>query len=89
MNSFEKFKEKQLPPKEAFYNDLSKQHISQDDYDFVQDLWDTFKLKNLGQLHDLYMEVDTLQLADVFETFGEMSLYNYRLILHTSVHYHP
>ena len=49
MDSFESLKEKQLPPKEAFYNDLSKQHISQDDYEFVQDLWDTFKLKNLGQ----------------------------------------
>ena len=79
MDSFDKFKEEKLPSKESFYNDLCKQHISQEDYDFIHELWNTFKLKNLGQLHDLYMEVDTLQLADVFETFRDRSLKNYRL----------
>ena len=32
MNSFEKFEETSLPPKEMFYNDLKKKDISDADY---------------------------------------------------------
>ena len=64
---------------EAFYNDLAKEEISQKDYDFINKLWNTFKLKNMGELHDLYMETDVMLLADVFETFREVSLANYKL----------
>ena len=67
MDCFEKFKETQLPPKQAFFNDLTKKHISDEDYSFLQKLWTTFQLENLGELHNLYVETDTLLLADVFE----------------------
>jgi len=73
MDSFDKFKETQLPPQEAFFSDLTKKHIANADYNFVQNLWTTFQLKNLGELHDLYVEADTLLLADVFENTGKLS----------------
>ena len=79
MNSFEKFEETSLPPKEMFYNDLKKKDISDADYSFVKELWSTFQLKNLGELHDLYMESDVLLLTDVFEGFCRWSLLKYRL----------
>ena len=79
MDSFEKFDEICLPPREKFYNDLSKKHISNEDYTFIHELWNTFQLKNLGELHDLYMETDVLLLADVFEEFRHFSLLKYRL----------
>ena len=33
-----------------------------------------FKLNNLGDYHDLYVQSDSLLLADVFENFRDMCL---------------
>jgi hypothetical protein len=79
MNSFDKFKETELPPKSKFYNRLTQKHISSEDYSFVQKLWTTFRLDNLGELHDLYVETDTLLLADVFENYRKVIHKNYEL----------
>ena len=79
MDSFDKFKETKLPPQEAFFSDLTKKHISNADYNFVQKLWTTFCLKNLGELHNLYVETDTLLLADVFENYRKVIHNNYEL----------
>ena len=79
MDSADRFKETKLPPEEDFYNDLAKQHITHEDYTFVKNLWKTFKLRNLGELHNLYMETDTLLLADVFENYREVIMKNYDL----------
>ena len=38
-----------------------------------------FKLKNLGEYHDLYVQSDTLLLADVFEKFRNMCIKVYQL----------
>ena len=79
MNSFKKFKETKIPKKEDYYNDLTLKHISKEDYDFAHQLFETFKLKNLGELHDLYMETDVVLLGDVFENFRKFSMKNYEL----------
>ena len=42
-------------------------------------IWEVFKLKNLGELHDLYVETDTLLLADVFENYRQVIHKNYGL----------
>ena len=81
MDNFQKFEKTELPSRDDFTNDLTKKKISDDDWDFVNDLWKTFQLKNLGELHDLYMETDTLLLADVFE--------NYRKVIHTNYELDP
>ena len=38
-----------------------------------------FKLNNLGDYHDLYVQSDTLLLADVFGNFKDMCLKEYEL----------
>ena len=42
-------------------------------------LFKKFKLKNLGEYHDLYVQSDTLLLADVFENFRNMCIKVYEL----------
>ena len=42
-------------------------------------VWNTFKIKNLGKYHDLYVQSDTTQLADVFENFRSVCLNEYQL----------
>ena len=42
-------------------------------------VWNTFKRENLGEYHDLYVQSDTAQLADVFENFRTVCLKEYEL----------
>ena len=67
MDSFAKFSEEKLPPKEKFFNRLNETHISDEDYAHAQNVWEKFGLENMGEYHDLYLRSDVL-LA-VFEEF--------------------
>ena len=78
MDSFDKFNS-QLPSKEDFYSVLNDKHISKEDYEHVQNVWNTFNLKNMGQYHDLYLKSDILLLVDVFENFRKTCLEYYKL----------
>ena len=78
MDSFDKFNEK-LPPKEDFYSILNDEHISDDEYKHAQNVWVEFKLKTMGEYHDLYLKTDILLLADVFENFRRTCLQYYKL----------
>ena len=79
MDNWEKFDETTLPPKEAFYSNLNLEDISDEDYAHAQKVWDVFEIKNLGEYHDLYVQSDTLLLADIFENFRNMCLNIYEL----------
>ena len=79
IDSFEKFNETELPTKEDFYSILNDEHISNDEYKHAQTVWETFKLKTMGEYHDLYLQTDVLLLADVFENFRRTCLEYYKL----------
>ena len=69
MDSWKRFKEESLSDKEFFYSELNNEHITDQDHAHAQKVWDTFKIKNLGEYHDLYVQSNALLLADVFENF--------------------
>ena len=66
MDSWEKFNETSLPDKKAFYSELNKEGITDEDYAHAQKVWKVFEIKNLGEYHDLYVQSNTLLPADVF-----------------------
>ena len=69
MDSWERFDETSLPDKKAFYSELYLEDITSEDYTHAQKVFEELKLKNLGDYHDLYVQSDTLLLANVFENF--------------------
>ena len=71
MDSQEKFNEESLPNKESFYSELNKKGITDEDYVHAQKVWKVFKIKNLGEYHNLYVQSDTSLFADVFENFRD------------------
>ena len=79
VDSVDKLKETALPPKEAFYSQLNEEHITDEDYNYASFIWNHFSCKTLGDYHDLYLKVDVIQLADVFENFRDTALLTYRL----------
>ena len=79
MDSPERLKESQLPPKEAFYSRLNDEDISDDNYEHDQKVWETFEMKNQEDYHNLYNRVDVLLLADVFENSRDICIKDYKL----------
>jgi len=58
VDSYERFDEIKLPPKEAFYSQLTQEHISDADYRHGQQVWSTFRCQTLGDYHDIYLRTD-------------------------------
>ena len=86
MHSWERFDEISLPDKEAFYSNLNMEDITDIDYRHAKSVFNGVALKNLnnenlGDYHDLYVQIDTLLIADVFENFRNMCIKVYELDL--------
>ena len=68
MDDWEKFNETLLPKKEDFYSHVNMEDITDADFAYAKVCKD-FEIKNLEEYHDLYVQSDTLLLADIFENF--------------------
>ena len=74
MDNWEKYNNKWLPEKEDFYSHLNMEDITNVDSTHPKRVSKDFEIKNLGEYLDLYVQSDTLLLADVFENFRNMCL---------------
>ena len=79
MDDWGKFSETLLPEKVDFYSQLSMEDITDTDYAHAKRFCKDFQIKNLGEYHDLYIQSDTLLIADVFKNFRNMCLKIYEL----------
>ena len=65
--------------KNTWIINLNMENIEDIVYRHGNNVFKIFKLKNLGEYHDLYVQSDTLLLADVFENFRNKCLELYEL----------
>ena len=79
MVSRERFDENIIPSKESFYSELNLEGINDAGYEHVKKVWEAFGIRNLGEYHDLYVQCDTLLLADIFENFRDKCIEIYEL----------
>lgn len=69
VDSWAKLNNTELPQKADFFSKLTDTHISDADWKFADQIWKTFDITTMGNYADLYLKVDVLLLADVFENF--------------------
>ena len=79
MDSWKRFDETSLPDKKAFYSEFNLEDITDKDYTYAQKVFEEFGLTNLGDYHDLYVQSDTLLLADVFGNLTKKCIEIYEL----------
>lgn len=71
-DKIERLNETKLPPIEEFYNKLTGEPCSTEDYMLAQELWEMFDMKTLKDFVSLYLNNDVILLADVFHSFRNM-----------------
>lgn len=79
MDTWEKLEELQLPSIEQFNSKLNDSKITVNDYEHAQKVWKLFHCKTLREYSDLYLKVDVLLLADIFENFRSTCFKTYQL----------
>ena len=79
IKSLDTLNERSLPEQKEFRNDLSETDCSDADYNHAREVWRVFDCQTLKDYHDLYMELDTHLLADIFERFRSESMEHYKI----------
>ena len=79
MDDSKKFHEVSLPEKDDIYSHLNIIDITDADYMHAKGVFKVFKIRHLGDYHDLYFQSIKLLSADVFENCQNMCLKIYEL----------
>ena len=64
---------------EAFHSEFYMEDITDEDYAYYKKVLKELFLKNFRDYYDLYVQCDTLLLADVFENFRNKCIDIYEL----------
>ena len=68
-----------MPENEGFYSHLNMENVTDANFTHAERVFRDFKIKNIGEYHDLYVQSNTLLVADLFENFRNMRLAIYKL----------
>ncbi|XP_026821597.1 uncharacterized protein LOC113560012 [Rhopalosiphum maidis] len=78
-DSWDKLNDKVLPRKRDFYSTLTESGIKESEFEHAKEVWDHFRCNTLGEYSDLYLKIDVLLLADIFENFRDLCMSTYNL----------
>ena len=67
MDSFERFQEPRLPPKDSFYSSLTKEDISKIDYTHAQRVFNHFDMTDHRGFYNFYL---LLTYSRILETYA-------------------
>ena len=79
MDDWFKFDDKELPAIDKLYSNLNLNNITDKNYKHAKNVWKAFNISNMKEFHNLYVQSDTTQLADIFEQFRTLCLHDYKL----------
>ena len=77
MDSWERFDEKSLPDKEAFYSSLNLEDITDVDHGYAKRVLKNLSNKNTGDYHDFFFICTRISMASLFkENRGKIRIAN-------------
>jgi len=78
-DSWERLEDTRLPRKRDFYITLTESGVTESNFEHAKLVRDHFKCDTLGEYSELYLKIDVLLLADVFENFRDVCMQAYNL----------
>lgn len=63
-----------MPPKDDFYDSLHDKEIAMEEYEHARTIFECFNCQNLQDFLVLYLTVDVLSLADIFEDYRRIAM---------------
>ena len=79
MDSWNRFNETRLPSNNKFYSNLYMSGVGDGEYEHARNVWREFRIRIMGEYHDLYLKTDTILLANIFESFRSVCMKNHGL----------
>ena len=72
MDNWDHFEETTLPPRGAFHSKLNTSGVSDQEYEHACKVWRDFKIRNMGEYHNLYLRTDVILLPNIIEAFRKV-----------------
>jgi len=79
LNEQQKLHFETLPLRESFFNDLTEENISEENYQFCQTIWEEFEMTKFEDYHLLYNLIDVLILTDILLFFRKLIRHDFNL----------
>ena len=79
MDDWYKFDDKELPAIDKIYSNQNLSNITEKTYKHAKNVWKTSNISNMKEYHNIYVQSDTTQLADIFNQFRILCLREYKL----------